>query len=167
LEEEGPGGITSVEPADVGGVIEHVKKGDQAAEGGVTAEDRVAGFARDGVEHVDDVKEDRAWVGDWPAAWRSAMWDSTAPRVVQSPWSKCHETHNPQLAFSKEQVEAFEALEGVVPLECDQDYHLRTYVQEIQAKVNISKEHISKSMHEPSRPAPTRIFASQHLPGQV
>jgi hypothetical protein len=52
-----------MEPAGVGGVVEHVKEGDEAAEGGVAAKDGAAGFSGDGVEHVDDVKEEEGICG--------------------------------------------------------------------------------------------------------
>jgi hypothetical protein len=58
LEKGGPGGGFGMEPAGVGGVVEHVEEGDKAAEGGVVAKDGAAGFSGDGVEHVDDVKEE-------------------------------------------------------------------------------------------------------------
>jgi hypothetical protein len=58
LEKGGPGGGFGTEPAGVGGVIEHVEEGGEAAECGVAAKDGAAGFTGDGVEHVDDVKEE-------------------------------------------------------------------------------------------------------------
>jgi hypothetical protein len=45
LEKGGPGGGFGMEPAGVGGVIEHVKERDEAAEGGVAAKDGAAGFS--------------------------------------------------------------------------------------------------------------------------
>jgi hypothetical protein len=58
LEKGGPGGGFGTVPAGVGGVVEHVEEGDEAAEGGVAAKDGAAGFTGDGAEHVDDVKEE-------------------------------------------------------------------------------------------------------------
>jgi hypothetical protein len=44
LEKGGPGGDFSTEPAGVGGVVEHVKEGDEVAEGGMAAKDGAAGY---------------------------------------------------------------------------------------------------------------------------
>jgi hypothetical protein len=63
LEKGGPSGSFKMEPAGVGGVIEHVEEGDEAAEGGVAAKDGATGFLGDGVEHVDDVKEEEGMCG--------------------------------------------------------------------------------------------------------
>jgi hypothetical protein len=63
LEKKGPSGCFGTEPAGVGGVVEHVKEGDEAAEGGLAAKDGEAGFSGDGVEHVDDVKEEEGMCG--------------------------------------------------------------------------------------------------------
>jgi hypothetical protein len=56
LESVGPGGIFSAVPANVSRVVEHVKEGEEAGEGGMAGENRMARLARNRVEHVDNVK---------------------------------------------------------------------------------------------------------------
>jgi hypothetical protein len=63
LEEGSPGGILGMVPANVGRVVEHVKEGEKAGEGGVVGENGTARLTRNRVEHVDIAKEEEGMGG--------------------------------------------------------------------------------------------------------
>jgi hypothetical protein len=58
LEKGRPRTVFGTVPTDVGTVVKHVKKWEEAAEGRMAVKNKAAGFAGDGIEHVDNVKEE-------------------------------------------------------------------------------------------------------------
>jgi hypothetical protein len=58
--ERGPKGVRSKEPASIGIIIKQIKKRQKARELGIVFKSMLYGFARDGIEHVDNVKEEHS-----------------------------------------------------------------------------------------------------------
>jgi hypothetical protein len=86
LEEERPGGGFGTVPACVGRVVEHIKKGKETGEGWVAEEYGATGFPRDGVEHIDNVKEEEGVGGGLASSLEvsNVSFDSSAGEVDNS-----------------------------------------------------------------------------------